>query len=177
MRYQFTCQHCGDTASVYRSPSSKSGIPKFCSQRCNGSARQGTGAGPTPNYFYNCESCGTECQAYRSPSAPEPRFCSVTCTGRSQIGSRNPSFTGGRHMADTGYVRVLAPERTDADTRGYVFEHRLVAEQTIGRPLRQGEVVHHINQIKHDNRPENLQVMPSQAAHLTLHREMKKASA
>jgi hypothetical protein len=177
MRYEFTCQHCGTDASVYRSPSSKGGIPKFCSQQCNGASREGTGNGPTPNYFYECESCGTPCQAYRSPSASTPRFCSVTCTGQSQIGSSNPSFTGGRHKADTGYIRVLAPDHHESDSRGYVFEHRLIAEQTIGRRLRSGEVVHHLNQIKHDNRPENLQVMPSQAAHLALHRELKRVSA
>jgi hypothetical protein len=52
------------------------------------------------------------------------------------------------------------PEHPGASKHGYVMEHRVVAEQTIGRRLTPGEVVHHKNGIKDDNRPENLEVMP-----------------
>ncbi len=44
--------------------------------------------------------------------------------------------------------------------------HRIVAEQEIGRKLKAGEVVHHINGNILDNRPENLEVMLSQSHHI-----------
>lgn len=63
--------------------------------------------------------------------------------------------------------------RRRIDARGYVrvgseYEHRLVAEQTLGRRLRRDEVVHHINGDKQDNRPVNLRVM-KRGAHVALH--------
>lgn len=53
--------------------------------------------------------------------------------------------------------------------RGVRHEHRLVAEQKLGRPLRPGEVVHHIDGDSRNNAPGNLEVLASQAEHARLH--------
>jgi hypothetical protein len=47
-------------------------------------------------------------------------------------------------------------------------EHRHVMQRAVGRPLASKEVVHHINGDGHDNRLENLQVMPM-SEHARLH--------
>lgn len=49
--------------------------------------------------------------------------------------------------------------------------HRVVAEQKLGRKLKPGEVVHHIDGDILNYSPENLEVFPSQAEHLNWHRE------
>lgn len=48
-------------------------------------------------------------------------------------------------------------------------EHRAVAEEMIGRKLRPGEVVHHVDGNKHNNDPKNLVVFDSQGAHAAFH--------
>ena len=60
------------------------------------------------------------------------------------------------------YICVYVPEHPRAfrisgeGEREWVYEHRLVAEASLGRILECGESVHHINEIKHDNRLCNL---------------------
>lgn len=53
-------------------------------------------------------------------------------------------------------------------------EHRVVAEQKLGRPLRNGEIVHHIDGDRRNNDPDNLMVLPSQSDHCKIHGFGKK---
>lgn len=55
-----------------------------------------------------------------------------------------------------GYILIKVDNHPYADSKGYVREHRFVMEKHLGRYLNPGEVVHHINHIKNDNRLENL---------------------
>jgi len=90
--------------------------------------------------------------------------------------SRSPRWKGGRFIDPQGYVRVINPSVVGDGTRGdrYLPEHRVIAERILGRPLKPGEIVHHINGIRSDNRPENLMVLPSVSAHRRLHVKLER---
>lgn len=77
-------------------------------------------------------------------------------------GENHHSWQGGRSVRGDGYVQVRV---TDADrhladeTRTeYVLEHRLVMARLLGRRLLPGETVHHIDNDRQHNDPENLQL-------------------
>jgi hypothetical protein len=94
--------------------------------------------------------------------------------GKENFGSKNPNFNGGRYVDDKGYIRVLMPNHPHTNN-GYVYEHRLVAEQYLGRILESWETVHHINEIKLDNRWDNF-FLTTVPEHSSIHREGKKQS-
>lgn len=74
-----------------------------------------------------------------------------------------------------GYRMVRIPDhpRGSAGKGKYVMEHILVVEIVLGRFLPIESVVHHLNEIKDDNRRGNLLVLESQAYHQELHGRMR----
>lgn len=65
----------------------------------------------------------------------------------------------GRIVHANGYILLRCVGHPRAKNKGhYVFEHIIVMENHIGRYLVKGEVVHHLNAIKNDNRIENLEL-------------------
>lgn len=81
----------------------------------------------------------------------------------------NPRWKGGKSKHTEGYILILKPNHPFCDSRGYVFEHRLMMEKKIGRYLKPKERVHHLNGIKNDNRPENLIYFPDESKHQRFH--------
>jgi hypothetical protein len=96
----------------------------------------------------------------------------IKWTPKNNGGSNNPNFAGGKYIDDKGYVRILLPDHP-RNIRGYVYEHRLVMENYLGRYLQPWETVHHINEIKVDNRVENFFVC-THKEHSALHMEGRK---
>lgn len=114
----------------------------------------------------NCIQCGNTFT--RKPYKKEtPKFCSRLCACR----HRNTP----EHQAKAGRLggKVTGDRTRGTGTKGYIklngrHEHRVVAEIKLGRPLKKNEIVHHLDENKHNNNPDNLQVM-TQAEHIKLH--------
>ena len=85
-------------------------------------------------------------------------------------GDGHPNWKGGRKTREDGYISIYSPRHPRADSQHRVFEHRLVMEQMLGRPILPTEVVHHINGVRDDNRRENLALCNNQSGHQDVHR-------
>lgn len=77
-----------------------------------------------------------------------------------------------RRVRGTGYFQTYGYKMFMVNGKAKM-EHVLVAERALGRELRGTEEVHHVNEIKSDNRPENLVICPSRAYHMLLHKRMR----
>ena len=128
-----------------------------------------------------CENCGAT--FYRYPcEIREHTFCCRECA-RGYLSKKmtrmnrklNPTRMRDETRRKISVKRkaetILAPD-TYEKTLGR-HTHRIVAEMKLGRPLREGEVVHHIDGDKHNNAPDNLMVFASQADHARWHNAQK----
>lgn len=93
-----------------------------------------------------------ECGAVIHPKAQMCRSCRSK-----KDGPANAHWKGGRFLR-AGYVQLWCPEPHPRYKGRYVPEHTLVMERMLGRYLLSGESVHHRNGVRHDNRPENLEL-------------------
>jgi hypothetical protein len=63
-------------------------------------------------------------------------------------GENHHSWNGGRYTGKDGYVSILRPEHPNAQSDGYVAEHRLVMSESLGRPLATNEHVHLLDELE-----------------------------
>lgn len=127
----------------------------------------------------------------RFPSQVKQRnFCSKECRDKHRSKKHNPD--GYQRKWNAGHLselnRKLNPIRMTDDVKVKIreshlgkgegkaykkvhqrHEHRIVAEQMLGRKLLKGEVVHHIDGNKLNNNPDNLMVFKSQKEHAAWH--------
>jgi len=93
----------------------------------------------------------------------------VEATGFSQPGLRKAverhglpkpidKYHKGFITTHNGYKMIQVPGHPGADSKGYVRVHRLIMEAHLDRYLEAGEVVHHKDHDKFNNRIENLEL-------------------
>jgi hypothetical protein len=179
------CAWCKGPIPAHRLAPSQHG--KYCSRRCVSAARWKV---PEPKV---CPACRRVWLPLTRQQVTRTRACSILCGRRigdrsnakaawtedsyrrhreAISGSKNPSWKGGvtvfkRHGNYSGVRYVRAPQwaRAMARADGYVMEHRLVVSRACGRLLIRTEVVNHKNHDPTDNRPENLELWPTNADH------------
>lgn len=81
-------------------------------------------------------------------------------------GKDNSNWKGGKHYTKSGYIKIYQPTHPRS-IGGYIWEHQFVWENANEMYLPDGWVIHHMNGIKDDNRPENLKAV-SRKEHIQL---------
>jgi len=167
----------------------------FCSWPCYESHKQDTSKP-------NCECTVCKKPMYLKPSRLERVrngiACSRACgdilrrtymagTNNHQFGLRghlNASFIGEDRVNQYGYNMKYLPNHPLADRNGRYREHRYIVEQDLTRDeiyfkyidntrvLKEEFDIHHINENRLDNRPNNLEIL-TRSEHVSMHNKQK----
>jgi len=193
------CQGCGNTIFRNNEWKSKWLKRKYCSLQCAGLGKKGIERSeetkekirkkralqiiPKESYekrslkyrgvnhqnwkggFPKCLDCGIQLNRYLSKRCKK-------CDGKRKQGENSPHWKGGFFYKD-GYKFVKAENHPRKTQHGYIREQWLIVEKQLGRYLTSKEIVHHINEIKNDNRIENLYLFESLGKHNGYHHKLR----
>lgn len=196
MQRQMKCDYCGKEF-VCQHKERLDHVHHFCSKVCEGAYKKQH----NPNWI-PCAVCGT--LTYVKPSvqnSKHPHCCSNKCLAKlrediyrgennpnfGNRGNKNPIWKSDSRISSYGYILVRRPDHPFANCDGFVFEHRLVAEQFLLTDENSVEIdgkkylsprydVHHIDGDKQNNNPSNLQVL-TKGEHRHLHALLKQSAS
>lgn len=161
------CEQCGK-AKRYSPSAFYRAEHHFCSHACRFAWDESN-----RNRSVKCDACGKIFKRKLSHALRNERrgqrynYCGRECMAAGLhhlTGEENPCWRGGRRKKGE-YMSIYQPGHPNSTRAGYVLEHRLVMSKMLGRPIRPNEIVHHINGIKDDNRPENLRLFANTSEH------------
>ena len=139
-RRQFKCEACGKRFVRTAAQTRRPNEGTYCSASCRLAGRR-------DGSMLRCRQCRSEFYRKKSEASKSSgSFCSKKCWAL--------------------YVRNRATSYPKIGSR---HAHRIFAERKLGRPLRPGEIVHHIDGDRKNYDPSNLEILPSQSEHVKLH--------
>jgi len=91
--------------------------------------------------------------------------------GHHSRGTNNWKWAGGR-IHQNRYPRLMNKTHPHS-INGYAYEHILIAEKALGKPLPPGAVVHHANGIKNDNSKGNHVICQDEKYHRFIEKRLR----
>ena len=103
-------------------------------------------------------------------------YCSDSCRKKAinihYAGKNHMSYLSGKFKDQRGYIHIKSDNHHRADAHGYVYEHIIIAENKYGREILKNEDVHHIDEDRSNNDPDNLEVL-SRKEHTCRHKRFR----
>ncbi len=192
------CVICGNYIGEYYPSVTR----KICSIKCRGELNRKTQSGKNnPNYRHGktienrCIDCNclidyraTRCTKCRGIALPSPlKGKKHSKETLKKIGKKSKEkFTekyinhikqkhqGNKKRAINGYILIKDYNHPNKNSHNDILEHIKVMSEFLNRPIKKGEIIHHINMVRDDNRLENLYLYSSIASHVKAHGRLNK---